>query len=426
LFCWQPRAEYADYYERALCNHILASQNPETGMMCYYVPLRTGSRKNFNSPDHDFWCCTGTGVENHGKYGDSIYFHNQSQLYVNQFIGSVLDWKEKGLRVEQESRFPEEEQSRLTLHCGKPVKLELKIRHPAWARHGFEIELNGKKMEAGEPGSYVAIKQTWKDGDRIEIRMPFALRLEGFANKPERAAVLDGPLVLAAALETKKPDTGIVGAPGAWLGELQPVSHETATFTGSVLRAPGVEKPAVLKLEPFYRLYRRNYEVYWDQFTPEQWQAKEKAFAAEAEQRRQMEARIVDSVNPGNEQNERDHHQLGEKSGSGEFGDRFYRDASEGGWFSWDLKTLADEPQDLVLTYWGEDRGRQFDILVDGEKLATEHLTASHPGVFFDQVYSLPAALTKGKQKVTLKLQASNTWAGGVFGVRVLKAAATP
>ncbi len=106
LFCWQPREEYADYYERALCNHILASQNPETGMMCYYVPLRAGSRKNFNSPDQDFWCCTGTGVENHGKYGDSIYFHNQSQLYVNQFIGSELDWKEKGLRVRQETPVP--------------------------------------------------------------------------------------------------------------------------------------------------------------------------------------------------------------------------------------------------------------------------------------------------------------------------------
>ncbi len=117
FFCWDPQPAYADYYERALCNHILASQNPDTGMMCYYVPLRTGSRKNFNSPDNDFWCCTGTGVENHGKYGDSIYFQNQTQLYVNQFIGSQLDWKEKGFQITQESRFPEEEQSKLTIHC---------------------------------------------------------------------------------------------------------------------------------------------------------------------------------------------------------------------------------------------------------------------------------------------------------------------
>ncbi|MGA2177364.1 MAG: beta-L-arabinofuranosidase domain-containing protein [Verrucomicrobiota bacterium] len=426
LFCWEPRAEYADYAERALCNHILASQNPETGMMCYYVPLRAGSRKNFNSPDHDFWCCTGTGVENHGKYGESIYFHNQSQLYVNQFIGSELDWKEKGLKVRQESRFPEEEQSRLTLHCPAAVELELKVRHPAWARRGFEISVNGEKVEGGEPGSYVTIKRVWKDGDRIEIQMPYELRVEGFADKPERAAVMDGPLVLGAVIDMKKPNPGIVRAPGGWLGELRPVAHQTATFAGPVFHIPGEEKPETLTLEPFYKIYRRNYQVYWDQFTPEQWQGREKEYAAQTEKRRQIEARTVDFVNPGEEQNERDHNQKGEKSGSGDFGDHFYRDAAEGGWFSWDLKTLPDEAQEVVVTYWGEDRGRQFDIIVDGEKLATERLTASHPGVYFDQVYPLPAALTKGKAKVTLRIQGGSTWVGGVFGVRVMKAAANP
>ncbi len=426
LFCWQPRAEYADYYERALCNHILASQNPETGMMCYYVPLRSGSRKNFNSPDQDFWCCTGTGVENHGKYGDSIYFHNQNQLYVNQFIGSELDWKEKGLRVRQESRFPEEERSRLTLHCAAPVELEIKVRHPAWARRGFEVRVNGQPVDTGEPASYLAVKRQWHDGDQIEIKMPYALRLEGFAAKPDRVAVLDGPLVLAAVIDRKKPTPGVVSAPGAWLDELRPVANENATFTGAVFRLPGDANPEALKLEPFYRIYRRNYEVYWDQFTPEQWQSREKEFAAQIEERRQREARTVDSVNPGEEQNERDHHQMGEKTSSGDFGDHFYRDAAEGGWFSWDLKTLPDEAQNLVLTYWGEDRGRQFDVMIDGQKLATERLTASHPGAYFDQVYPLPVALTKGKQKVTLRVQGSNSWVGGVFGVRVMKTAENP
>jgi DUF1680 family protein len=426
LFCWEPRAEYADYYERALCNHILASQNPETGMMCYYVPLRAGSRKNFNSPDNDFWCCTGTGVENHGKYGDSIYFHNQSQLYVNLFIGSELDWKEKGLRVRQESRFPEEEQSRLTLRCAKAVELELKVRHPAWARRGFEIRVNGQEVPAGQLGSYVAINRVWQDGDQIEIKMPFELQLEGFADKPERAAVMDGPLVLGAEIDMKKPNPGIVSAPGKWLGELRPVANQVATFEGAVFRIAGQEKPERLRLEPFYKIYRRHYQVFWDQFTPEQWEGREKQQAAETQRRREIEARTVDSVNPGEEQNERDHNQKGERSGAGDFGDHFYRDAAEGGWFSWDLKTLPGEPQNLVLTYWGEDREREFDIIVDGQKLATEQLTASHPGVYFDQVYPLPAALTKGKEKVTLRIQGDKTWVGGVFGVRVMKAAENP
>jgi uncharacterized protein len=426
LMCWEPRAEYAEYYERALCNHILASQNPESGMMCYYVPLRAGSRKNFNSANDDFWCCTGTGVENHGKYGDSIYFHNESQLYINQFIGSELDWKEKGLKVRQESRFPEEEQSRLTMHCAKAVGLEIKVRHPSWAVHGFEIRVNGQKVEVGEPGSYVSIRREWQEGDRVDIAMPYELREEGFADRPERGAVLDGPLVLGAEISMKKPTPQIVSAPGTWLGELKPVANRKATFTGAVFRIPGEEKPENLTLEPFYQIYRKNYEVYWDQLTPEQWQGKEKEYAVEAEKRRQIEARTVDSVNPGEEQNERDHNQQGEKSGSGDFGDHSYRDAAEGGWFSWDLKTLPDVPENLVLTYWGEDRGRQFDIMVDGQKLATEHLVASHPGIYFDQVYPLPAALTKGKQKVTLKIQGTNTWVGGVFGVRVMKVAENP
>ncbi len=426
LFCWEPQAEYADYYERALCNHILASQNPETGMMCYYVPLRNGSRKNFNSPEADFWCCTGTGVENHGKYGDSIYFHNQSQLYVNEFIGSELDWKEKGLKVRQESRFPEEQQSRLTIQCATPVELEVKVRHPGWARRGFEIKVNGEAVEAGQPGSYVSLKREWKEGDRIEVQMPFELREEGFADKPEREAVMDGPLVLAADINMKQPFPGIVSGTGSWLGELRPVANETATFAGPVFRVPGQEKPESLTLEPFYKLYRHNYEVYWDQFTPEQWQGREKEYAAEMEKKREIEARTVDSVNPGEEQNERDHNQKGEKSGSGDFGDHFYRDASDGGWFSWDLKVLPGEAQDLVVTYWGEDRGRQFDIIVDGQKLAEERLTASHPGAYFDQVYPLPPALTKGKHAVTLRVQGSNTWVGGVFGVRVMTAAGKP
>jgi hypothetical protein len=426
LFCWEPLAEYADYYERALCNHILASQNPESGMMCYYVPLRTGSRKNFNSPERDFWCCTGTGVENHGKYGDSIYFHNENQLYVNQFIGSELGWKEKGIKVRQESRFPEEEQSRIIVSCAAPVELEIKVRHPGWARRGFEIALNGESMGTGEPGSYVSIHRQWKNGDVIEIRMPFELSVEGFASKTERVAVLDGPLVLAAAIDMKKPNPGIVSEPGKWLEELKPVPNETATFSAAIFRVPGDEKPESLTLQPFYKIYRGHYEVYWDQYTPDQWQVREKDHATEMEKRRQTEARTVDSVNPGEEQNERDHNQQGEKSGSGDFGDHFYRDAAEGGWFSWDLKTLPDEPLELVLTYWGEDRGRQFDILVDGQKLAAVRLTASHPGVYFDQAYPLPAALTRGKHAVTVRVQGSNTWAGGVFGVRMMKAAQNP
>jgi len=427
LFCWEPRVEYADYYERALYNHILASQNPDTGMMCYYLPLRTGSRKNFNGPTDSFWCCTGTGVENHAKYGDSIYFHSDKELYVNLFVASELNWPEKSLKLRQETKYPDEASTRLIFTCEKPVELALKLRHPYWSISGFAMRLNGQKQDVSRsPGSWLELNRTWKSGDSIEMEMPFHLRTEAFKDNPNRFAFLNGPIVLCAQLDLKRPFPAVVAQQENFLAELRPVSGEANTFTTSaqLFRIPGGEPAPTITLMPLYKMYGHNYEVYWDRYSPQQWQEKQLAYATELQQRKTLEARTVDYVNPGEEQNERDHHLQGEKTNSGDFGDHKYRDASENGWFSWDLKVLPGKPQDLVLTYWGEDRGRHFDVLVDGQKLATERLTASHAGVYFDQHYPLTADLTRGKEKITVKIQgASDTWAGGVFGVRILKPA---
>src|SRR4051794_29524206 len=195
LFEWDPRVEYADYYERALLNHILASQNPESGMMCYYVPLRPGARKVYNSFDDAFWCCTGTGVENHAKYGDSIYFHdNNKTLFVNLFIASELNWKAKGLKLRQETNFPHEQGARLVFTCDQPVELGVKLRHPAWAGSGFAIKVNGEPAAIeSKPGGYATIDRSWKNGDAITIDLPFSLHTEGFRDNPNRLAFLHGP-----------------------------------------------------------------------------------------------------------------------------------------------------------------------------------------------------------------------------------------
>jgi DUF1680 family protein len=147
LFMWNPQADYADYYERALYNHILASQDPVTGGMCYYVPLRSGMRKTYGGELDAFWCCTGTGVESHAKYGDSIYFHDATDsLFVNLFIASELNWTEKGVKVRQETRYPDEPCTRLVFTCVTPTELSLKLRHPGWAKQGFEIKVNNEKQ----------------------------------------------------------------------------------------------------------------------------------------------------------------------------------------------------------------------------------------------------------------------------------------
>src|SRR5262249_6943237 len=145
LFGWEPSAEKMDFYERGLYNHILASQDPATGMMCYYVPLRPGAFKTYSKPDDSFWCCVGTGMENHSKYPDTIYYHDDQSLYCNLFIASELNWKEKKLRVRQETRFPEEDKTKLTMRCEKPTRLTLRIRYPGWAVNGMILTINGKK-----------------------------------------------------------------------------------------------------------------------------------------------------------------------------------------------------------------------------------------------------------------------------------------
>ena len=426
LFCWEPRVEYADYYERALYNHILSSQNPEDGMTCYYVPLRTGSHKTYCNHENSFWCCTGTGVENHAKYGDSIYFHGgDTTLYVNLFIASDLDWKERGLKVRQTTEFPAADTTKLTFTCAQPVECELKLRWPSWATRGLTVSVNGAPFAtAGQPGSWVPIQRAWKNGDTVSVKLPFSPRTEGFTDNPDRFAFLNGPIVLCAQVDPAKPFPAVVAERAEVLPALKPAEPPN-TFAGSgdVFRAPG--RRDGISLEPFYAMQgARSYQVYFDRFTPAQWQAKEADYAAQLARERELAARTVDFVVPDREQSERDHDQRGDRTGAGDLGDRKWRHATEGGWFSWSLKVLPDVPQELWVTYWGSDgANRVFDILVDGQKVATQRLEQNKPGQFYDEIYRLPAELLTGKARVTVKFQAHpGAWAGGVFGVRVMRA----
>ncbi|MHC4084279.1 MAG: beta-L-arabinofuranosidase domain-containing protein [Planctomycetota bacterium] len=427
LFCWEPRAEYADYYERALYNHILASQNPKTGMMCYYVPLRSGSQKTYNNPFNSFWCCTGTGIENHAKYGDSIYFHDDENLWVNLFIASELNWKAKGLRVFQETKYPRQARTKLVFRCKQPVRLNLNIRHPYWAVSGFEIRLNGRRVpDSSSPGSYAVVSHTFKGGDMVTVKMPFSLRTEGFRDNPKRIAFMNGPQVLCAEVEAGRNFPAIVTDSDRVLSAIKPVKDKPSCFTGSkeIFRIADKTRSKNITLEPFYQMHGyRHYIVYWDIFTPVQWQAKEKEHKAELARKRELEIRTADEVETGEAQNERNHNLQGRKSSSGVFSGRTWRHATDGGWFSYDVKVLPDKPMALLVTYWGSDGGnRVFDIFVNGTKLTTQRLQYNRPGEFYDEVYPVPDLLTMGKNKVTVKFQAhSGAWAGGIFKLRTIK-----
>ena len=280
LFEWDPQARYADYYERALYNHILASQNPADGMTCYYVPLRSGSHKKYSTPTDAFWCCTGTGIENHAKYGDSIYFRGAGKdLYLNLFIASELTWEAKGLKLRQETRFPEEGTSRLVFACKAPVELALHLRHPQWAVSGFDVRVNGRKQWlVSRPGEFAILSRTWKSGDIVELSMPFTLRTEAFRDNPRRFAVLHGPLVLCGEVETNLPYPAVVGEPDQLIASLRPVAGKASTFVSAdrPFRVMGEPNARAVTLEPFYKMHgERPYAVYWDALTPVAWQAKE-------------------------------------------------------------------------------------------------------------------------------------------------------
>ncbi len=421
LFMREPEATYADYYERAVWNHILASQNPEDGMVCYFVSLKPGGHKSFLTPFDSFACCTGTGLENHARYGDNIYFHGDNDLYLNLFIASELNWPEKGLRLRQETDFPKTGRVKLTFACARPQTLALKIRHPFWAS-GMQVLVNGAAIEnTGRPQSYLTVEREWKDGDEVELDLPLGLRTEAMPDNPNRIAIFYGPILLAGDLGPRggEPRVPVLVTDGRPVNDwVRPVAGQSLVF-----RTQDVGRPEDVELRPFYQFYKRDYSVYWDVFTQPAWEAREAAYRAEQERRKELEARTVDDLAMGEMQPERDHHLLGERTGAGDFNGRKWRHATDGGWFSFEMKVAADAPQDLVVTYWGSDTGnREFDVLVDGEKIATQKLSMNKPGEFFDQVYPLPAALVKGKDQVTVRFQAHpGAWAGGVFGVRLVK-----
>lgn len=432
LFAWHGTVAYADYYERGLYNHILASQNPADGMVCYFVPLKSGDFKRYSNPFHDFTCCHGTGMENHAKYGESIYFHRGDTLFVNLFVPSELNWRAKGLRVTQRTDFPTGDEATLTMGCEKPVEARLKIRCPGWATSPLEIAVNGERVRGRAwPGTYAIVKRTWRDGDEVAFRVPMGLRIEAMPDNPKRAAVLYGPIVLAGDLgdvEVQVDAADVSGGPRVPVlvteGRGPQEWLERLTAKPLAFKTSGVGRPDDVELIPFYGMHHRRYGVYWDFFTAAQWEKRQAEYRAEQARLRALAARTVDVLRIGEMQPERDHNVTGEHTSAGEFNGRKYRHATNGGWFSFEMKVLPEEPMELLCTYWGSDpRQRLFDILVDGTRVATQTLNDGRPGEFFDVTYPIPRELTQGKAKVTVRLQAHpGKWAGGLFGCRVMKA----
>ena len=279
LFAWRPEVEYADYYERALYNHILASQEPRQGMFAYFMSLAPGHFRTYSTPFESFWCCVGSGMENHTKYAAAIYFHGEDDLYVNLFIPSVLTWKEKGLVLEQRTDYPVDDRTRLVVRQAPSGPVRLLVRSPGWAAGPLSVAINGKPLTVdGTPGRYVQIERAWRAGDTVDVTIPMTVRTEALRGSSRQVAFLYGPVVLAGDLgPTPSGETIPYAKDQAANFEVPRIAVPTLrgdlqTIAGAVRRVPGkdlvfrthgIGRPEDVVLRPFWELHYRRYNVYW-------------------------------------------------------------------------------------------------------------------------------------------------------------------
>jgi uncharacterized protein len=281
LFSHSGDIKYADYYERALFNHILGQQDPATGMISYFLPMLSGAHKVYSTPDSSFWCCVGSGFENQAKYGEAIYYHSQNDLYVNLFIPSELNWKEKDLKLKQDTKFPGEGTVRLRVESGDAVSAGLNIRYPSWA-DAVTMKVNGKKIAVkSKPGSYIVISRKWSRGDVVEIRFSMSLRVIPTNDDPNKVAIAYGPIVLAGEMGTEGMMSPAPFSDPKKYNDYYSYDYKVPTGITNELKLernklqvyikPVAGKPLTFKtvnegitLKPLYDTHRERYVVYWE------------------------------------------------------------------------------------------------------------------------------------------------------------------
>ena len=407
LFEWTANAEYADYYEKALYNHILSSQHPQTGMTCYFVPLAMGTQKEFCDKFNSFTCCMGSGFENHSKYGRAIYAYgtDDASLYLNLYIPSVLDWKSKKTQIRMETAYPENGKVTLTINSDSPVPYTINVRYPAWATNGMALKVNGLHQKiAAMPGSFAGIKRTWKNGDKIEIIIPMSLHTEAIPDNVDRRALLYGPVLLAGALGTKHRETGdipaFISSDKQIVKYIRSVKNKPLTFKSHSLGVPDD-----VTFIPFYNTYDQYYSVYWDVYSPAEWAKNQDKRQAEMQRLAKLNSRTLDYIVLGEMQPERDHNLRSENSRNGDFRNRKYRFAYENGMFDFDMKVGSSDPVQLLMTYWGGDSGKSTFELVINDTYVVPVTISGDPESFVEAVVDLPQELTRDKEKIKVKFR---------------------
>jgi hypothetical protein len=415
LFAWKPDGALFDYFERTHFNHVMAQQHPVTGMFTYMTPLMSGAAREFSKPTEDFWCCVGSGMESHAKHGESIYWEGDGALLVNLYIPSRAHWRARGATLSLETGYPLAGSATLAIEeLPKPARFAIALRVPGWAT-GAGITVNGKPFAATRESGYAIVTRRWKAGDTLAIELPLALRIESTPDDPDTIAILRGPLVLAADLG---PAPGnLTAAAPALVGRDVLASFVPAGAPAQYTVPEGAARPVALAISPFHGLHERRTAVYFRRFTEGGWRIEQEAVLAEQARQRDLEARSVDVMALGETQAETDHKLASAISYTVSYRGLKGRDARSDGFFEFDLEVKPGVA--LQATYWGDERPRQFEIFIDGQRLAQQALAFDHPGQFFDVAYPIPEAMIRGKNTVRVRFAPlpRNT-AGPVFGVR--------
>lgn len=440
---------YGDFYETAMFNHILSAQHPQHGGYVYFTSARPRHYRNYSAPNEAMWCCVGTGMEDHGKYGQFVWTHDKGvkaeddALYVNLFVASELNWKDRKMVIRQQTAFPYAETSVVEVAKGKGTFI-LKVRKPSWCEN-FTVKGVGFDADSYEENGFVCMKRKWKKGDQVKISMPMHAYIKPMINVPQYVAIMYGPILLG--MKTGTEDMRSLIADDSRFGQyaggkklaldeapillpkhLDDIAKNLKPVPGKPLHfklATHMENTIDGELQPFFEIHDSRYMMYWLALGENDYKAYMQKLADEEKARQALEARTVDKVNPGEQQPETDHRMETDDSNKGNTEGIFFRDAKDGHYFSYLMQTKGETNLSLQLKFWGQDEWRtsEFDIYVNDKLLCSVNNSHRWRTTQFKTVdYAIPSEFVKGKKEIRVKFVAhKGKQVGQIYGVRLVK-----
>lgn len=445
----KPDGMYGDFYETAMFNHILSAQHPQHGGYVYFTSARPRHYRNYSAPNKAMWCCVGTGMENHGKYGQFVWTHDKGvkaeddALYVNLFVASELNWKERKMVIRQQTAFPYAETSVVEVAKGKGTFI-LKVRKPSWCEN-FTVKGVGFDADSYEENGFVCMKRKWKKGDQVKISMPMHAYIKPMINVPQYVAIMYGPILLG--MKTGTEDMRSLIADDSRFGQyaggkklplnkapillpkhLNDIAKDLKPISGKPLHfklGTRMENAIEGELQPFFEIHDSRYMMYWLALGENEYRNYMQKLAAEERESQELEARTVDKVSPGEQQPETDHRMETDDSNKGNTEGIFFRDAKDGHYFSYLMQTKGETNLSLQLKFWGQDEWRtsEFDIYVNDKLLCSVNNSHRWRTTQFKTVdYAIPSEFVKGKKEIRVKFVAhKGKQVGQIYGVRLVK-----